>query len=316
MASSAASKDDEAPAAKRPRPAEWPAARLRRLLADSDRRLLLMPCCGDALTAKLVVDAGFELTFLSGFSLAAYRGHPDTGLVSYGEVLETATQVCEAIRDRIPLVCDADTGYGNPLNVKRTMRGFARAGCAGVLLEDQENPKRCGHVVGKRVVDWPEAEARLRAAVDAREEMRREGSGDIFIMARTDARATHSLDEAISRCKRFMEIGADMTFLEAPRDKEEMRRYCTEVPGPKLANMLEGGVTPILQPRELEEIGYKIAAYPLSLLSAGLKAQKEVLARLKAGDVEKVQEMLLPFSETRSIVGFDDYHQEQAKYPY
>jgi len=277
---------------------------------------LLMPCCGDALTAKLVVDAGFELTFLSGFSLAAYRGHPDTGLVSYGEVLDQATQVCEAIRGRIPLVCDADTGYGNPLNVKRTMRGLARAGCAGVLLEDQENPKRCGHVQGKRVVERCEAEARLRAAVDAREEMRSEGSGDIFIMARTDSRATHSLEEALERCKRFMEIGADMTFMEAPRDVAEMRRYCAEVPGPKLANMLEGGQTPVLPPAELEDIGYKIAAYPLSVLSAGIKAQQEVLRRLKAGEVERVQEMLLPFAETKRVVGFEDYHKEQARYPY
>ena len=117
------------------------------------------------------------------------------------------------------------------------------AGCAGVLLEDQENPKRCGHTRGKRVVDWPEAEARLRAAVDARDEMRAAGVGDLFIIARTDARATHSLDEAIHRCQRFMELGADMTFMEAPRDVAEMRKYCSEVPGPKLANMLEGGLT-------------------------------------------------------------------------
>jgi len=275
-----------------------------------------MPCCGDALTAKLVVEAGFELTFLSGFSLAAYRGHPDTGLVSYGEVLDTATQVCEAIRGRVPLICDADTGYGNPLNVKRAMRGLVRAGCAGVLLEDQENPKRCGHVRGKNVVGRPEAEARVRAAVDAREEMRREGAGDLFILARTDARETHSLDEALERCRRFMELGADMTFMEAPKDVQEMRRYCAEVPGPKLANMLEGGLTPILRPSELEEVGYKVAAYPLSVLSAGLKAQQEVLRRLKDGDVERVQELLLPFAETRRIVGFEDYNKEQVRYPY
>lgn len=244
------------------------------------------------------------------------RGHPDTGLLSYAEVVDQAAQVCEALGGRIPMICDADTGYGNALNVKRTMRGMVRAGCAGVLLEDQENPKRCGHTRGKRVVSLVEAETRLRAAVEARDEMRAQGHGDLFIIARTDARATHSLEEAIERCRRFVELGADMTFVDALLDSSEMRKYCADVPGLKLANMLEGGVSPILAPAELESIGYKLAAYPLSLLSAGIKAQQEVLRRLKAGDVGGVQSMLLPFAETRRVVGFDDYYGEEELYRY
>jgi len=273
-----------------------------------------MPCCGDALTAKLVQEAGFELTFLSGFCVSAYRGYPDAGLLSYKEVLDQATQVCEALRGRIPLICDADTGYGNPMNVKRTMRGLVQVGCAGVLLEDQENPKRCGHTRGKTVVARSVAETRVRAAVDARNELRDAGVGDLFIIARTDARATDSLEEAIERCKSFMEIGADMTFLEAPRDVAEMRRYCTEVPGPKLANMLEGGLTPLLPLNELEAIGYKLAAYPLTLLSAGLKAQQQALRLLKAGKPENVQELLVPFSDIKRVVGFEDYYKEEERY--
>eukprot|EP00927_Polykrikos_kofoidii_P070790 TRINITY_DN67174_c0_g1_i1.p2 TRINITY_DN67174_c0_g1~~TRINITY_DN67174_c0_g1_i1.p2 ORF type:complete len:301 (+),score=52.07 TRINITY_DN67174_c0_g1_i1:91-993(+) len=290
-----------------------PAARLRLLLEESGDRAFQMPCCGDALTAKLVVEGGFELTFLSGFSVAAYRGHPDMGLVSFGEVQDQARAVCEALNGRIPLICDADTGFGNPLNVMRTVRGLAQVGCAGLLIEDQVNPKRCGHTRGKAVVDREEAEARVKAAVIARDEMRAAGIGDIVIVARTDSRATHSMDEAIHRCKSFMELGADVTFLEAPQDIEEMKRYCAEVPGPKMANMVEGGKTPILPPNELKAIGYKLIIYPVSLLSAAIKAQQEVLKRLKAGDVEGVQEMLVPFEETRRVVGFEDYYLDEAR---
>eukprot|EP00746_Dinoflagellata_sp_MGD_P037095 gnl/MRDRNA2_/MRDRNA2_189070_c0_seq1.p1 gnl/MRDRNA2_/MRDRNA2_189070_c0~~gnl/MRDRNA2_/MRDRNA2_189070_c0_seq1.p1 ORF type:complete len:324 (-),score=61.57 gnl/MRDRNA2_/MRDRNA2_189070_c0_seq1:11-928(-) len=293
-----------------------PAQRLRKLLEESGSEVLLMPCCGDALTAKLVLEAGFKIAFLSGFSVAAYRGHPDTGLISYAEQVNQASQVREALGDRIPLICDADTGYGNPLNVERTMRGMVHAGCAGVMLEDQENPKRCGHTRGKRVVDWSEAEARLQAAVNAREKMRAEGVGDLFIIARTDARETHSLDEAIHRCQKFMQLGADMTFMEAPRNVAEMRRYCSQVPGFKMANMLEGGLTPILAPKDLEDIGYKLVTYPLSLLAAGVKAQQEVLRRISAGDIAGVEDMILPFEETRRIVGFDDYYAREKCYKY
>src|SRR5688572_14869477 len=170
-----------------------PAARLRRLLAQPG--LLLMPCCFDALSAKLIEQAGFRLSFMSGFAVSAAKiGGPDTGLISYGEMLEQARDVCGAVT--IPVLGDGDTGYGNALNVKRTVRGYAQVGLAGVMIEDQVAPKRCGHTRGKQVVERDEALSRVRAAVDARNE-----GADIVIIARTDARATHGLEEALVRVR-------------------------------------------------------------------------------------------------------------------
>ena len=224
-----------------------PAARLRALLEEPG--LHVVPSCYDALSARLIERAGFGLTFMSGFAVAAGRaGLPDTGLLSYGEVLDTGRAICDAVD--IPVIGDADTGYGNALNVKRTIRGYAAAGFACAMIEDQVAPKRCGHTRGKQVVDRDEAFARIQAGVDAREE-----GADILILARTDARATHGLDEAITRSQAFRDIGADITFVEAPHDADEMRRSCAEVEGPKMANLVEQGDTPILPPAELEEMG-------------------------------------------------------------
>ena len=221
-----------------------------------------MPGCHDAMSARLIEEAGFELGFMSGFAVSAARlGMPDTGLISYGEMVEQGQNICRAVS--IPMIGDGDTGFGSAQNIKRTVHGYARAGFASIMLEDQIAPKRCGHTAGKAVVGRDEALTRIRAAVDARDE----GAG-ILIMARTDARACISLEDAIDRCRMFREIGADITFLEAPLNEEEMRRYCEEVDGPKMANLIEGGKTPNLPPRQLEALGYKIAVYPLTLLSS------------------------------------------------
>jgi len=282
-----------------------PAARLRQLLSQG--RLITTPCCYDGLTAKLVESAGFELTFMTGFGVSAVHGYPDCQLVSYQEMLESAFSIGSALKS-ICCIADGDTGYGNAVNVKRTVQGYAQAGMAGIMIEDQVAPKRCGHTRGKSVVSRPEALARIRAACDARDE----GLYDICILARTDARATDGLDEAIERCKAFVEAGADITFLEAPLGVEEMRRYCREVPGPKLVNMLPSGQTPMLPLSQLEEMGYTIAAYPLSLLSAGIKAQVEALKLISSkGSASKLE---LTFDELKRVVGFDSYYSEESRY--
>ncbi|MGY9062888.1 MAG: isocitrate lyase/PEP mutase family protein, partial [Rhodospirillales bacterium] len=239
--------------------------------------IITLPGCYDAMSAKLIERAGFSGTFMSGFMVAAARiGMPDTGLISYSEMLDQGRNIAAAVS--IPVIGDGDTGYGNAMNVKRTVDGYAQAGMACVMIEDQLAPKRCGHTIGKQVVSREDAYVRLRAAVDAREE-----GADILIMARTDANGTDGLDEAIERCKAFMDIGVDITFLEAPRDEAEMERYCKEVPGPKMANMVEQGSSPFLTPPKLEEIGYKIVIYPASLMLARIAASNRVLATLNDG---------------------------------
>jgi 2-methylisocitrate lyase-like PEP mutase family enzyme len=257
-----------------------------------------MPCCFDGLSALLIERAGFPLSFMSGFAVSAARaGLPDTGLLSYGEMLDQGRSVCAAVS--IPVIGDADTGYGNPLNVKRTIAGYARAGFACAMIEDQQAPKRCGHTRGKMVVERDEAFDRIRAAVAARDE-----GADILIMARTDARATAGLDEALYRARRFAELGADLLFVEAPASEDEMATICREVPGHHMANMVEGGDTPILPPKRLEELGYRIAAYPLTLLNAATRAMNDALAALREG---VTPDGLLSFGELREIVGFEAY---------
>jgi 2-methylisocitrate lyase-like PEP mutase family enzyme len=280
-----------------------PATKLRALLDAPG--LLLMPCCFDGLSALLVERAGFALTFMSGFAVSAARlGEPDTGLISYGEMLDQGRNVCSAVS--IPVIGDADTGYGNPMNVKRTVAGYAQAGFACAMIEDQLAPKRCGHTRGKEVVDREEAFDRIRAAVEARDE-----GAEILIMARTDARASKGLPEALRRARTFSELGADILFVEAPADEKEMERLCAEVPGSHMANMVEGGATPILPPPRLEKIGFKIAAYPLTLLSAATRAMNDALAAIMQGTPP---ERLLEFSELRKIVGFDTYDDALARF--
>lgn len=278
--------------------------RLRALLKCD--QIITMPCCFDPLSAKLVEQEGFPLTFMSGFAASAARlGMPDTGLISYGEVVDQGRNICNAVD--IPVIGDGDTGYGNALNIKRTVNGFAQAGFAGVMIEDQLAPKRCGHTAGKAVVDRDEAFERIRAAVDARNE-----GHDILILARTDARHEHGLDEAISRARQFHELGADILFVEAPRDRDEMRRICHELPGPKMANMIEGGLTPNLSPDELQQLGFQIVAYPITLIAAAMKAMTGVLADLKAGKV--APGCLMPFEEVKTRIGFDDYFETEMQY--
>ncbi|QEW21953.1 2,3-dimethylmalate lyase [Marinibacterium anthonyi] len=283
-----------------------PADTLRALLAQDACHI--MPCCFDALSAKLIQQEGYPLTFMSGFAASASRiGAPDLGLMSYSEVLDQARNITDAID--IPLIGDGDTGYGNAMNVRRTVAGFAKAGCASVMIEDQLAPKRCGHTPGKAVVSRDEAFDRIRAAVDERHALRARGR-DILILARTDARHEHGLGEAIERAAMFAELGADILFVEAPRDVDEMTRVCADLPGPKMANIVEGGQTPDLSNAELRDIGYSIAAYPLSLMASAMQAMVTTLRAMRQ-DQRPGQ---MDFVELRKRIGFDDYYEASEAY--
>ena len=280
------------------------AAKLRGKIGNGD--FMPMPCCFDALSAKMIEQAGFGVTFMSGFAASASRlGQPDLGLMSYAEVVDQARNITDAIS--IPVIADGDTGYGNAMNVRRTVEGFAKAGCAGVLIEDQLAPKRCGHTPGKDVVSRDEAFDRIKAAVDARQE-----GTDILIMGRTDANHTHGLEEAIHRGKQYQEIGADIIFIEAPKTVEEMETICREVPGCHMANIVEGGLTPNLSMEQLQDVGFQFAAYPLTLLAASMQAMKQTLELMRQ-DLPRANH-LMDFEELRDRIGFNEYYETSQVY--
>jgi carboxyvinyl-carboxyphosphonate phosphorylmutase len=271
-------------------------------------RTLIFPGVYDALSAKLVERAGFPLTFVSGYSVAATQlGLPDFGYITQTEMVATAKRVCAAVS--IPIIIDADTGYGNALNVIRTVNELIDAGAAGMFLEDQVWPKRCGHMKGKRVIPVEEHVQKIRAAVDARK------GRDFFIVARTDARQVNGLEDAISRCKQYKEAGADALFVEAPRNVEELKALAKELPPPLVANMLEGGVTPLLTKDELEKLGLQLIVCPLTALYASAKAMQDMFALIKTkGTTRDHVDRLLPFQQFHDIIGLDDYYKLDAKY--
>ena len=280
------------------------AARLRSRLAKPS--ILIAPGCFDGLSARLLEAAGHEAVFSGGFSVAASRfGLPDVGLLSYAEMLDQLRSTASATS--LPVIADADTGYGNPINAQRTLLGFHHAGAACVMIEDQIWPKRCGHTSGKRVVDRREAVARVRACAEIRDER----GLDVLIMARTDAAASEGFDEALWRAAAFIEAGADLTFLEAPESEAAMRRYCAEVPGLKVANMVEDGKTPWLSPQELTEIGYSLALYPVSLLLRGMRSMADAANNLRSGVSEGER---ASFNEVRSLLGWPAYEQASDRY--
>lgn len=278
--------------------------KLREILKE--KKFIPVPSCFDTLSAKLIEQANFDVTFMSGFAASASRiGSPDLGLMTFSEVLDQANNICNAIE--IPMIVDGDTGYGNAMNVRRTLKECSKSGCAGILIEDQLAPKRCGHTPGKDVVGRDEAFDRIRAAND----MRNEGY-DILIMARTDANHTHGLTEAIERAQKFYELGADILFIEAPKNEKEMMTICKEVPGHKIANIVEGGITPNLSMRDLSDIGYKMAVYPLTVLSSAMKAMIKSLDLLMKD--EERSDLLIDFTDLRKRVGFNDYYEISSKY--
>lgn len=271
-------------------------------------RTLIFPGVYDALSATLVERAGFPLTFVSGYSVAATQlGLPDFGYLTQTEMVATAKRVCRAVT--IPVIIDADTGYGNALNVIRTVNELIDAGAAGMFLEDQVWPKRCGHMKGKRVIPVEEHAQKIRAAVDARK------GRDFFIVARTDARQVNGLEDAIARCKRYKEAGADGLFIEAPSTVEELKTLARELPPPLVANMLEGGVTPLLTKEELAQIGVQLIVCPLTALYASAKAMQDMFALIQtAGTTRDHVDRLLPFQQFHDLIRLDRHYQLDENY--
>lgn len=274
------------------------AAILRSALASG--KTLTMPGVFDALSARLAAQAGFETIFLSGYGMSATRlGEPDFGFLDAGEVVATAMRVCAAVD--VSVVVDADTGYGNALNVMRTVRELVRAGAAGIFLEDQVWPKRCGHMQGKRVVPVDEQVAKLRAAVEAR------GDSGLVIVARTDARQAVGLDDAITRAHAYREAGADALFVEAPASVDELREIGRRLPPPLVANMVEKGATPDLSASELAALGFQWVVHPVAALFAATHAMQELYAHLRAdGDTRAARHRQVSFPEFNRIVGLDE----------
>lgn len=284
---------------------ERPAA-LRAALSSG--RTIAMPGVFDALSARLAAQAGFETVFLSGYAMSATQlGEPDFGLLGESEVVATATRTCAAVE--VPVVVDADTGYGNAVNVIRTVQDLVRAGAAGIFLEDQVWPKRCGHMRGKRVIPIAEQVGKLRAAVEAR------GDGGLVIVARTDARQAVGLDDAIARAEAYRAAGADALFVEAPQSVDELREIGRRLPPPLVANMVEQGATPDLTAEELAALGFRWVVYPVAALFAATHAMQELYGKLRAdGHTRAVRTRQVGFADFNRIVGLDEKYALDARF--
>jgi 2-methylisocitrate lyase-like PEP mutase family enzyme len=271
-------------------------------------KLLVAPGCFDGLSARLVEEAGFEAAYLSGGAVARSMGLPDIGLVTMSEVIERAAQVMLAVK--IPIIADADTGYGNAINLVRTVREYERVGVAAIHIEDQITPKRCGHLDGKEVISLPEMVKKLEAALASR------ADPDFCIIARTDARGVHGLDDAINRARAFAQLGVDAVFVEAPQSESELEQIPRALPNiPLLVNVFKGGKTPMLPVERLEKMGYRIAIYPSETQRAGIHAMRQTLSLLKReGTTEAMDEALTTFKERDKIVGLDDWQELERKF--
>jgi 2-methylisocitrate lyase-like PEP mutase family enzyme len=279
---------------------------LRQLLKRD--KLLIAPGCFDGLSARLVEEAGFAAAYLSGGAVARSMGIPDIGLVTLSETIDRAAQVVATVK--IPIIADADTGYGNAVNLVRTVREFERAGVAAIHIEDQITPKRCGHLDGKEVIPLAEMEKKLQAALATRTDP------DFCIIARTDARGVHGFDDAISRGRAFAKLGVDAIFVEAPQSEEELAQIPQLIPGvPILVNVFKGGKTPMLPRERLEKMGYRIAIYPSETQRAAIHAMRRALETLKReGTTESIDDALTTFKERDRVVGLDDWQRIEKQY--
>lgn len=271
--------------------------------------VVLMPGCYDALSARILARLEFSAGFISGYSVSAgHLGRPDVGLLTPTEMADAARRICRAARP-VPIIADADTGGGNPLNVERTITELIDAGAAGCFLEDQVWPKKCGHMKGKRVIPMQEHVEKIRAARDAI------GDADFFLVGRTDARAATGLGDAIARANAYKDAGADGTFVEAPQDDDELRTIAAETPGPRIANMIEGGKTPLHTPDELRELGFQLIVHPLTPLYAATRAMLDVLGQLRAeGSTRSDLGRLATFQEFNEIVDLDGVYEAEKRY--
>jgi len=271
-------------------------------------KLLVAPGCFDGLSARLVQEAGFETAYLSGGAVARSMGIPDIGLVTMSESIERAAQVISAIK--IPIIADADTGYGNAVNLVRTVREFERAGVAAIHIEDQITPKRCGHLDGKEVISLGEMTQKLQAALAARSDP------DFCIIARTDARGVNGFDDAIERGQAFAKLGVDAIFVEAPQSEEELEEIPRRIPNiPLLVNVFKGGKTPMLPVERLEKMGYRIAIYPSETQRAAIHAMRNALSTLKReGTTESIDAALTTFKERDQVVDLDGWQKIEKKF--
>jgi 2-methylisocitrate lyase-like PEP mutase family enzyme len=261
---------------------------------------LAFPGVYDTLSAKIAQRVGFPLAFVSGYSVSATAiGEPDMGLLTQTEMIDRARRICMSVS--IPIIVDADTGYGNPVNVHRTIHELIAAGAAGCFLEDQVWPKRCGHMRSKKVIDRQEYVQKIRAAVDAR------GDRDFFIVARTDALAAMDLDEAIRRVEAAREAGADASFVEAPTSVDDLRTIGRRSPAPNVANMIEGGKTPVLPRQQLVDLGFHLILYPLTALFASARVIESMYRALKEeGTTRGETARLTTFTEFNELIGVDE----------
>ena len=261
--------------------------------------LIVAPGVYDLVSAKIADSAGFDALYMTGFGVvASHLGYPDAGLATYSDMVGRVRQMAEGVET--PLIADGDTGYGGLLNVDHTVRGYEAAGAQAIQLEDQEFPKKCGHTPGRRVIPLADAARKIKVAAQAR------SSRDFKIIARTDARTTHGLDEALRRGEAFLKAGADILFIESPESEDEMRRIGAAFETPLVANMVEGGRTPILSRVELESIGYKIAIYPVAGLLAASAALSSVYAHLRSrGSTLGWSGDLTAFEDFVKMIGFE-----------
>ena len=286
--------------------------RLRELLAGPD--LIVAPGAYDALSARLIAQAGFPAVYMTGFGTAAsVLGQPDVGLLTMSEMVSRAAAIAAVIASvasDLPLIADADTGYGNPINVRRTIREYERAGVAGLHIEDQVWPKKCGHMEGKQVIPMDEMVQKVRAAVEARQDP------DFVIIARTDANAVHGLEDAIRRGKAYHEAGADVIFIEAPRSMTELRSIAQAFPGvPLLFNWAESGKTPPLPLEEIRTLGFKLVIFPVSLLFAATYSMLGLLEVLQQGQTPaSFSSQMVTFSQFTEHIGLPDIQALEKRY--
>ena len=282
--------------------------RLRELLVQ--RGLLVAPGAYDALSARLIAQAGFPAVYMTGFgTVASVLGQPDVGLLTMSEMVSRAAALAAVVGDR-PLIADADTGYGNPINVRRTVREYERAGVAAIHIEDQVWPKKCGHMEGKQVISVDEMVQKIRAAVDARQDP------DFVIIARTDANAVYGLEDALRRGRAYREAGADVIFIEAPRSIEELRAIAQAFPDvPLLYNWAESGKTPLLPLEEIHALGFKLVIFPVSMLFAATQALLDLLEALKQGQTSLAfAERMVTFSQFTDQIGLPEIQALERRY--
>jgi len=274
----------------------------------NDSKPLVVPGVYDAIGARIAQKVGFEAMFQTGYGTSAtLLGMPDYGFIGSTETVENARRICQAVS--VPVIVDADTGYGNPLSVWKLVRELEAAGASGIFLEDQKWPKRCGHMTGKEVITKEEYAEKLRAALDARK------NKDFIIVARTDARAPEGLDSAIKRGLEYKKIGADAVFVEAPKSIAEMKKIGQSINAPLVANMIEGGATPLLSATKLHEMGFKLILYPLSILFANAFASLQILRELrKSGTTTKFKKNLVLFEQFNDIVDLAKFRKMEKKY--